>query len=150
MTKTLDDDTRLKSDEPDGRHDGQRIDPVPGDSGSKEHLSGDTPPSSGAADASLAVDAAAAQAELKVTSTGPEKCSARNILDPSPVEPDFEEGAPRRHDPSVDAFKKNFADAQRLEEKISTEEARLEGISSAEAELEQKIGNCSPGRAAWL
>jgi hypothetical protein len=68
-----------------------------------------------------------------------EKYPARDILDPTPVESEFEEGPPRHHDPSVDAFKKNFAEVLRLEEQISPEEARLEGISSAEAELEQKI-----------
>jgi hypothetical protein len=100
---------------------------------------GGLPPSSGTVDARLDEYGSAAQAVPEGPAADSEKWSARDILAPTPVELEFEDGPPRRDDPLVDAFKRHFADAQRLEEEIAREEARLEGMSSAEAELEQEI-----------
>jgi hypothetical protein len=98
---------------------------------------GGVPPSSGPVDAPLGEDGSAAQAEPEGPAADSEKWSARDISDPTPVELEFEDG-PRR-DPLVEAFKRHSGKVQRLEEKIVCKEAQLEGMASAEAELEQEI-----------
>jgi hypothetical protein len=56
-------------------------------------------------------------------------CSARNIPDPATADPRFEEGPPRRNDPSIEAFSRHVAEGQRLEIQIETLEAEADQLS---------------------